>query len=160
MHDLQGLQGINMIRHIKPIDFDFVDEIGTGSYPINYYEGIKSFKSKMTGYPDGCFVCEIDKNIVGYIISFPYIFGKPYPINRSYKKTEFPNCYYIHDLCIQKKYRGNGYANELVNEVLKIQSKPKVLVSVLKSEKFWEKFGFKIYNEIMYCKLPAFYMVN
>ena len=94
-----------MIRHAKPEDFDFIDHIGTSSYPDNYYEGSESFRSKILGYPEGCFVCEINKEIVGYIISFPYILWEPYPINENYKKVEDSDCHYIHDLCVEKTSR-------------------------------------------------------
>ena len=149
-----------MIRHTKSEDFDFIDNIGTNSYPFNYYEGIESFRSKMIGYPEGCFVCEINKEILGYIISFPYILWQPYPINKSYEKVENSNCYYIHDLCINEKHRGKGYAVSLVNEVLKIKLNPKVLVSVLNSENFWMKFGFQINKKFDYYGLFANYMIK
>jgi ribosomal protein S18 acetylase RimI-like enzyme len=149
-----------MIRHTNAQDFEFVDSIGTNSYPFNYYEGIESFHSKMVGYPEGCFVCEINKEIVGYIISFPYVLWQPYPINQNYTKVENPDCYYIHDLCIDEKHRGKGYAISLVDEVLKIKQFPKVLVSVLNSENFWGKFGFQKQKSFDYCGLNATYMVK
>lgn len=149
-----------MIRHINSEDFDFIDNIGTSNYPINYYEGSESFRSKMVGYPEGCFVCEINKKIVGYIISFPYVLWEPYPINKNYEKTENSDCYYIHDICVDKKHRGKGYAMSLVDKVLKIKLNPKVLMSVLNSENFWEKFGFKRHKKIDYYGLNATYMVK
>lgn len=149
-----------MIRHAKPEDFDFIDHIGTSSYPDNYYEGSESFRSKILGYPEGCFVCEINKEIVGYIISFPYTLWEYYPINENYKKVEDPDCHYIHDLCVEKTHRGKGYGISLVDQVLRIKSKPKVLMSVLESENFWNKFGFQNQKTIDYYGLNAVYMVK
>ena len=149
-----------MIRQAKPEDFDFIDNIGTSNYPINYYEGSESFRSKMLGCPEGCFVCEINNEIVGYIVSFPYVLWEPYPINENYKKVEEPDCYYIHDVCVDKKHRGKGYAMSLVDEVLKIKLNPKVLMSVIDSENFWEKFGFQRHKQINYYGLNATYMVK
>jgi ribosomal protein S18 acetylase RimI-like enzyme len=98
--------------------------------------------------------------VTGYIISFPYILFKPYPINCYYKNIEHPTCYYIHDLCVLKEHRGNGYASALVNEVLKIKSYPKALMSVLDSNKFWERFGFKPHKTEMYYGMNATYMIR
>jgi len=148
----------NMIRQANSKDFDFIDNIGTNSYPVNYYEGSESFRSKVIGYPEGCFVCEVNKEIVGYIISFPYILGKYYPINENYKNVEDPDCYYIHDLCVEKTHRGKGYGFALVEEVLKIRSNPKVLMSVLESENFWKRFGFESQKTVDYYGLKAVYM--
>lgn len=148
-----------MIRKAIKSDFDSIEIIGTNSYPNNYYEGVESFRSKMIAYPDGCFVCQVDNDVLGYIISFPYILFKPYPINCYYKHIENPTCYYIHDLCVSKNHRGNRYGSLLVNEVLKIKSNPKVLMSVLDSSSFWESFGFKPYKSQMYYGLNATYMI-
>jgi ribosomal protein S18 acetylase RimI-like enzyme len=149
-----------MIRKATKNDFDSIDSIGTNSYPDNYYEGVESFRSKMIAYPDGCFVCQPGDDVTGYIISFPYILFKPYPINCYYKNIEHPTCYYIHDLCVLKEHRGNGYASALVNEVLKIKSYPKALMSVLDSNKFWERFGFKPHKTEMYYGMNATYMIR
>jgi len=148
-----------MIRKATRNDFDAIDRIGTNSYPDNYYEGVESFRSKMIAYPDGCFVCQPGDDVTGYIISFPYILFKPYPIDSYYNPIQFPDCYYIHDLCVSKKHRKNGYASALVHEVLKIKSSPKTLMSVLGSNKFWKRFGFKPYKTEMYYGMNATYMI-
>jgi len=148
-----------MIRKATRNDFDFIDSIGTNSYPHNYYEGSESFRSKLLAYPNGCFVYELEGNVIGYIISFPYILFKSNPINSYYNPIQFPDCYYIHDLCVLKEHRENGYASALVNEVIKIKLYPKALMSVLNSNKFWERFGFKPYKTEMYYGMNATYMI-
>jgi ribosomal protein S18 acetylase RimI-like enzyme len=83
-----------------------------------------------------------------------------YPINENYKKVEDPDCHYIHDLCVEKTHRGKGYGLALVDHVLRIKSNPKVLMSVLESENFWNKFGFQNQKTIDYYGLNAVYMVK
>lgn len=149
-----------MIRNAKPEDFDFIDQIGTSSYPADHYEGSESFRSKILGYPEGCFVCEINKEIVGYIISFPYTLWEYFPINENYKKVEDPDCHYIHDLCVEKTHRGKGHGIALVDQVLRIKSNPKVLVSSLVSEGFWKKFGFQSQKTVDHHGSDSVYMVK
>jgi len=130
---------------IEPITAEYiqlVENLGTEIYPSNYYEGQESFKSKIIGYPKGCFLARKDAELVGYIISFPYVLNEVYPINENYTETLEPTCLYIHDLCVSKDHRKEGIARALVEKVLESQLSPKALVSVLKSEKFWNKFGF------------------
>lgn len=71
-----------MIRKVEAKDYSKACDIGTLCYPEKYYEGEKSFVSKMSLNPDSCFVAEVDGMVVGYAISFPYIDGKPFPIDR------------------------------------------------------------------------------
>jgi len=149
-----------MIRLAKPEDFDFIDSIALSSYPNNYYEGSDSFRSKVIGYPEGCFVCEIESKIVGYIISFPYLLWEHYPINEIYKPIENADCHYIHDLCVDKEYRKRGYGLQLVDSVLRIKSNPKVLMSVLDSSKFWEKIGFQSQKTVDYYGAGSCYMIR
>ena len=42
------------IRPIRMDELFVVEEIGTASYPSNYYEGSESFRSKISGHPSGC----------------------------------------------------------------------------------------------------------
>lgn len=149
-----------IVRKIKENDEFEIEKIGTNNYSSDYYEGIESFFSKIYGYKDGCFVCEIEDKICGYIISFPYLLNKPYPINQIYNTPEDHNCYYIHDLCVDKNYRKLGVAKALVEKVISIDYDPKVLTAVQDSEKFWVKFGFDIKKEINYCGKKAFYMIK
>lgn len=134
-----------MTHTIEPILTKYiqaVEDLGTASYPDNYYEGQSSFKSKITGYPKGCYLARIDDDVIGYIISFPYILNEVYPINEHYVKVEHPSCLYIHDLCIDPKYRGAGIGRTLTETILATSDIPKALVSVLNSEPFWKRFGF------------------
>lgn len=146
------------IRPTKTEDYAAVNALGTASYPENYYEGDESFESKLRGYPDGCFVADLD-GIVGYMISFPYLVGQPYPIDSMYRPVQGPDCYYIHDVCVMEEFRGNGIAHQLVAQAL---AKPWTvfgLVAVMRSSKFWRKFGFRSFASFNYYGRKAEYMI-
>jgi ribosomal protein S18 acetylase RimI-like enzyme len=146
------------IRNTKPEDYKEVCDLGTKSYSENYYEGEESFTSKIKNNYEGCFVADLD-GIIGYIISFPYFVGKSFPINSSYEEQENTNCWYIHDVCISEEFRGKGVAKELVKTVLGNSNSVYCLTSVMNSDSFWEKFGFRKFFELNYCGLPAKYMI-
>jgi ribosomal protein S18 acetylase RimI-like enzyme len=137
-----------------------VEDLGTAIYPSNYYEGQESFKSKIIGYPRGCYLARKDKQVVGYIISFPYVLNEVYPINEHYAETLEPNCLYIHDLCVSKDHRGEGIAKALVAKTIDNELSPKALVSVMKSERFWHKFGFISQRSFDYYGGIGHYMIR
>ncbi len=146
------------IRHTKESDYSEISDLGTKSYPSNYYEGEESFISKVKGCYEGCFVADLD-GIIGYAISFPYLVGKPYPIDSSYEPVSEPNCWYIHDLCVSKEFRGKGIAKELANTVMSRKSSVFCLTAVENSEGFWNRLGFRSFFELDYYGSSAKYMV-
>ena len=137
-----------------------VEDLGTATYPANYYEGLASFNSKILGYPQGCFLARIDEAVVGYIISFPYVLNKVYPINEHYIRVDNPTCLYIHDLCVSLTYRHQNIATSLVKRVLSSKITPQALVSVLNSESFWKRFGFITQRSFDYYGGSGSYMVR
>lgn len=148
---------------VEPIIADklqSVEDLGTLTYPDNYYEGQASFKSKILGYPKGCFLARKQDEVVGYIISFPYLLNELYPINEPYVTVTSPSCLYIHDLCVSKDHRGEKIATALFHEVLKQGLSPIALVSVLDSERFWNKFGFISQRSFDYYGGNGLYMVR
>jgi len=146
------------IRPVKISDYSAVNAIGTANYSSNYYEGAKSFESKMAGYPEGCFVADVD-GVVGYVISFPYVLGKPYPLNELFTPTPNPDCYYIHDVCVAPEFRGKGIAKQLAERVFAADWDILCLVAVQKSNAFWRKLGFRGFAALEYYGQKAEYML-
>ena len=155
-----GFIKITMVtfRPITPKDYAAVNAIGTAEYPRNYYECDNSFESKISGYPHGCSVADLD-GIVGYVISFPYVLGRPFPLGEIYSPVDNPDCYYIHDLCVLKEFRGKGIAKQLAKVALNNTWAAVALVSVVSNIKFWEKLGFRGFAEIKYGGQKAEYML-
>lgn len=147
------------IRFTKPEDYSEISDLGTKSYPDNYFEGQESFVSKMKGCPEGCLVAELD-GIVGYIISFPYSLGKPFPIDSFFEKSEDSNCWYIHDLCVSKDFRKKGIASTLAHSIIdRTCQNVFCLTAVENSEFFWNKMGFRSFFELDYYGGKANYMI-
>jgi len=147
------------IRPVKPADYPAVNMLGTRSYEESYYESEESFASKMAGYPDGCFVADLD-GIVGYVISFPYKLGQACPLNQLFELVPKPDCYYIHDLCVLEDFRGKGVATQLAERVLARKWEVTALVAVNGTGSFWRRFGFQAFAVVNYHGNKAEYMLK
>lgn len=146
------------IRKIIPKDYEEIENIANESYSNNYYETESSLISKIENFPDGCLVADLD-GVVGYAISFPYYLGKSFPINTNYEIMEDPNCWYIHDLCVVKRFRKKGVAKMLAKEIIKKSWNVVALTAVQDSKSFWSKLGFLSFKVVNYCNEKADYML-
>lgn len=145
-------------RKINSKDYCEIENIANESYENNYFESKESLISKIENFPDGSFAIDLD-GIIGYIISFPYQLGTPFPINTNYEIIENPNCWYIHDVCVVNRFRKKGVATCLVKQILKESWNIVALTAVQNSETFWQKFGFLSFKELNYCNKKANYMI-
>lgn len=146
------------IRKITSDDYKEIECIANESYSNEYYESKQSLISKIENFPPGSFVADLD-GIIGYIISFPYYLGRSFPINTEYNLAESPDCWYIHDVCVTKRFRNKSIASQLVKKVLNESWNVVALTSVQNSIGFWNKFGFLNFKTIEYCEKEAYYMV-
>lgn len=147
------------LRHTTPNDHEEISKLRTKSYSSNHYEEEEErFTSKIKGCYEGCLVADLD-GIIGYIISFPYLVGKPYPIDNFYEPIENSNCWYIHDLCVCEEFRKKGIAKELAKTVVNKDCKIFCLTAIEGSENFWGKIGFRTFFDLNYCGKKANYMI-
>lgn len=146
------------IRKINSKDYSDIENIANEGYEDNYFETKESFINKVESFPDGALAADLD-GVVGYSISFPYQLGVSFPINTNYEIIENPNCWYIHDVCVTKRFRKKGIATCLVKEILKESWNVVALTAVQESKNFWQKFGFLSFKELTYCGIKANYMV-
>ena len=129
-------------------------------YPLFWNDDLDQ---KTEAYPQGNFVYEINRKVVAYIYSNPFLINKIISMPKKLVIPQNPNCYYIHDVCVDKYFHNKGIATKLIHYVINLNSsKFKVfsLVSVLNTYPFYEKLHFKIIKKITYNKQPAFYMAR
>jgi ribosomal protein S18 acetylase RimI-like enzyme len=148
-----------IIRPTLPTDYAEVNALGNAHHLATYNESDESFNSKMAGYPEGCFVAELD-GIVGYLISFPYTLGRVCLLNEMYGPVQHPDCYYIHDVCVLPDFRGMGIARKLAERVLDGEWNVVGLVAVAGSGGFWRRLGFRGFAAIEYAGRKAEYMLR
>jgi N-acetylglutamate synthase-like GNAT family acetyltransferase len=76
-----------------------------------------------------------------------------------------PDCYYIHDLAVHARIRGQGAAEKLFRQLTEIAGaiglSTFALVAVQQSEDFWRRLGFDAVRSLVYTGgIPATYMVR
>ena len=137
----------NNIRPMQVSDLDAIDRIQQRSYPSHFQEPMSLFEQIITAYPQGNFVFEQDDQIAAYIMSNPisddmqdgFEGGCP-------ELTGEETRLYLHDLCLDPDWRGQGIAQRLVAHLWEFAEKAKFKdvygVAVQGSFPFWEKMGF------------------
>jgi GNAT superfamily N-acetyltransferase len=129
-------------------DFDAVMDIQSSAYHPFFQEERFVFEDRLHNFPDGCWIAEVDGCPAGYLFSHPCQLNAPPKLNSAIESlTEEPDCYFIHDVAVNPRFRGAGIGRSLADKAKHLASeysfKDMALISVQNSEKFWNKMGFK-----------------
>lgn len=153
-----------MIRPATVDDAERIHQLGASVYPHHHFTSLDSIRTKLAGYPAGCFVVEVEGEFAGYCLSFPYELGLSFPwdadVGSSARHDAQLSCHYIHDLCIGLRWRGRGLAEALVGELFRIPLWPKALTTVTELQGFWRNFGFQEKQEVNCAGSRCVYMVK
>lgn len=151
-HEPPGFGELSMnstltIRNMISQDLKPVLEIQSECYTAIEPESRKSLSSKLNASPSTCFVACDGGNVVGYLISLPWIFAAPPALNApECEIPASPDCLYLHDLAVAPTARRAGAGQVLVNEfLLKIRELGLVrasLIAVQGSAPYWRRYGF------------------
>jgi ribosomal protein S18 acetylase RimI-like enzyme len=142
-----------MIRQMTIADLPVVCEIQKRCYDRCYWEKYDVLVKKIALFPSGCFIA-FDKELCGgYIFSHPWFENHPVPLDSPIESLPATTKnYYLHDLSIDPKSRGNDIGRKLIDEVIKaaraIGAVSMQLVSVQKSQSYWKRFGFIILEDL------------
>ncbi len=118
-----SLEGV-LIRKATVNDIEHIMDIEHESFCENVYEDLKVFKDRITTFPDGFLILEVEGSICGYISSeiWSYaenihedMFNLNHSINNVHDATGSE--LYISSIGILKKYRGKGYGKLLFSEL-------------------------------------------
>jgi len=124
-------------------------------YPL-LWEDDEAFQTKIRVFPKGCVVYVKNEQVLGYGFGHPWRQDRPVELNEYITLPEKPNCYYIHDVAVDPAFKKQGIGRVLVKHQLKIAEELGLdmvcLVSVLNSDKFWERFGFRAVKYVKYAK--------
>jgi N-acetylglutamate synthase-like GNAT family acetyltransferase len=155
-----------VVRNLVSDDISTLLRLEKESYLPELLETKRGFLRKIEIFPQGCLCCEEEGQIHAFAISHPWHGEKEVEID-AYKQVipDLPDCYYIHDLVVEHKYRGKGLAELLVKQLVEV-SRGKgisklVLVAVQNSEPFWARYGFQPVRKLNYgLNFPATYMCS
>ena len=135
-------------RPMVEADLDKVMDIQFRAYLPEFREKRQVFEEKLHRFPSGCWIAEIDGQPVAYLFSHPWMIDVP-PLLDSLigDIPEKPDCYFIHDLAVDPRFKGKGIGSELFSKAGESASECNLdkmaLVSVQNSRGFWSKFGFR-----------------
>jgi predicted N-acetyltransferase YhbS len=119
------------------------------------------FAERAKLFPEGSLVLVENNEVCGYIVSHPIRSRRP-PELDSLLRGIAPNAnqYYIHDLAILPKMRGQGLAAIGMKKILAVAKRypTACLVSVYGTAAFWKRFGFEagIVDEVLAEKLRGY----
>lgn len=112
-------------------------------------ESVEMFTERVKLFPQGCLIlADADGEVCGYTISHPITYHRPPALDSLLGEiSPDANQYYIHDLAILPKMRGQKFAGEGVRRLLKVAEErfpSTCLISVYGTSAFWARFGFII----------------
>ncbi|GAW20970.1 hypothetical protein ANO14919_104830 [Xylariales sp. No.14919] len=103
------------------------------------------FAERVKLFPDGCLALVENGELCGYAISHPIRCRQP-PALGSLLGEISPEAdqYYIHDVCILPRLRGQGLAKQGIDRLLSIAERypSACLVSVYGTSSLWARYGF------------------
>lgn len=137
------------VRPMTVSDLPSMMTLQTLCFPELEPESETSLKAKLVASPSTCFVAEAEHQLMGYIITHPWISHLPPELNSAY--CDIPSdadCLYIHDLSVHPDARGTGTSTALLNQFFmqckKHTYKLSALIAVQNSKGFWMKHGYSI----------------
>lgn len=134
-----------------PPDLPPVERVADVVHPA-YPEDASIFAERLSLYPPGCLVLEINQAIQGYAICYPSLIQHPPPLNTLLGRLpRHPDTFHIHDLALLPSARGAGHAITAIDifiEQAKALTLPRMsLIAVGKSLNFWRRNGFAIADQ-------------
>lgn len=127
-------------------DVPQVSEMEAIAHP-NYHEGAAMVANRLALFAQGCCLCEIEGEPVGYMISHPWVKGQPVPLDVMIDRIpDGADCLYLHDLALMPTARGSGAAQDALKHAESICVAHGLtaiaIVALPYAIGFWERVGF------------------
>ena len=136
------------IRMMTAADLPAVMDIQAACHTMATVESKQSLQAKLSASPSTCLIAQLDRSVVGYLISLPWEFASPPVLNApTCQLPASPNCLHLHDLAVTPRARQFGAGRTLVQaalaQVKTQQLKRASLISIRDSAPFWRRHGFR-----------------
>jgi GNAT superfamily N-acetyltransferase len=153
------------LRELRADDILQVLDVQKDAYREELLESGDTFLRILTVFPRGCLGVFVGSQLVSYVFSHPWRSDRIVPLDDP--RAALPDdadCLYIHDMAVRKSYHGKGVGTCLVKALLHLAKtlgyRQLGLVAVQESETFWERWGFKRDEPLVYtANVPATHMV-
>ncbi|QZA79634.1 GNAT family N-acetyltransferase [Deefgea piscis] len=149
------------IRLMHPDDFTAILALQSDCYPTALIESAHALQQKQQLAPHSSWVITLNEQVSGYLFCHPWLGEKPPALNCQLKQLpETTDRFYIHDLAISPRARGNKLAEQLIHHAIEwaihANFSQIMLVAVLGADHFWRKHQFSP----LATSLPAAYGEN
>ena len=133
-------------RNMAPADLPAIKRVADVVH-CDFPESDAVFEERLRLYAAGCFVLSDGELISGYLISHPWLFRKPPPLNSLLQAIPLgADTYYIHDIALLDDARRSGSASGIVRIVVEHARDRSFtnlsLIAVSGSARFWQRHGF------------------
>jgi ribosomal protein S18 acetylase RimI-like enzyme len=140
-------------RPMSVSDLPAVAAIADVVHP-DFPENPSVFAERLTLFPEGCLVLGLRTQIAAYMLSHPWRWAEPPPLNAALGRLpERPTTYYIHDIAILPHGQRRGHAGLALQSAVKDAERlglPHLsLVSVNETMQFWKRHGFEERNDAL-----------
>lgn len=132
---------------MEPADLEEVLALQAAGYPPELHDAAPAFLSRMALAPDLNLVARRAGVLAGYLVSHPWRAGAPPPVDAVLPSNGPSECWYVHDLSVDRAWRGTGVTRALLDQgaaaarVLGLAHAE--LVAVAGAAPFWEKQGWR-----------------
>lgn len=137
------------IRNARSSDLDAILTIQALCYTELEPESARSMGAKLTAAPDSCFVAEQQGQVVGYLLSLPWLLHRLPALNsQECQLPHQPDCFYLHDLAVAPQGRKLGAGRALLQAFFTALTRAGLdvacLVAVQGSGDYWQRWGFVV----------------
>lgn len=137
-----------VVRAARLADLNAILQIQALCYTELEPESAESMGAKLQAAPQSCFVAEYQGQVVGYLLSLPWILHQlPALDSQTCQLPDQPDCFYLHDLAVAPAGRGLGVAQQLVQAFFAALAQSRLqaacLIAVQDSGAFWQRWGFQ-----------------
>ncbi len=135
-------------RAMTPDDLGGVVAVAAIGFP-DHREDRDCFQSRLSVYPQGCFVLDDHAAVQGYLIAYPWAMDSAPVLNRPIEALPAEaSVLYLHDLALHPDVRGGGWSRSALSAVLDLAKvggwATIALVAVNDAVPFWQRHGFTV----------------
>ncbi|MCB5191332.1 GNAT family N-acetyltransferase [Methylobacillus arboreus] len=140
-------------RPMQSGDLPAIMQIAAQVHP-GYPEDPDVFAERQQIYPQGCWVRQRGNRLGGYLISHPWLLGKPPALNSMLCTLPGnPSTYYLHDIALLPEARGSNAASQILSQLCTQAECAGLntlsLIAVNHSSAFWQRQQFQHANHLV-----------
>ena len=148
-------------RPMTAKDLDDVVAIASIGFP-DHPEDRNCFASRLSVFPEGCFILDSEAGAKGYLITYPWTANSAPVLNRTLAALpDDVSVLYLHDLALHPDVRGEGWSRSAMDNVLALATRggwsSVALVAVNEAVDFWRRHKFEVQQtSAMAAKLASY----